>query len=47
MLFYVLLTALLPSVVLGVGVTGTAPGFATGTTGGGSATPGYPSDIAQ
>ncbi|KAA8895732.1 polysaccharide lyase family 1 protein [Sphaerosporella brunnea] len=48
MLFYVLFTAILaPSAVLGVGVTGTAPGFATGTTGGGSATPAYPSDIAQ
>lgn len=30
-----------------VGVTGTAPGFATGTTGGGSAAGAYPSDIAQ
>jgi pectin lyase len=30
-----------------VGVVGTAPGFAASTTGGGSATPGYPKDIAQ
>ncbi|TVY46701.1 putative pectin lyase A [Lachnellula occidentalis] len=30
-----------------VGVVGTAPGFAASTTGGGSATPGYPADIAE
>ena len=30
-----------------VGVTGSAPGFAKGTTGGGSATPQYPANIAQ
>lgn len=30
-----------------VGVVGTPVGFGTGTTGGGSATPAYPSDIAQ
>ncbi|KAI6711003.1 pectin lyase [Diplocarpon mali] len=30
-----------------VGVVGTAPGFAAGTTGGGSATPQYPADIDQ
>jgi len=30
-----------------VGVVGTPPGFAAGTTGGGSATPQYPADIAQ
>ena len=30
-----------------VGVVGTPTGFGTGTTGGGTATPAYPSDIAQ
>ncbi|PBP23007.1 pectin lyase A precursor [Diplocarpon rosae] len=30
-----------------VGVVGTAPGFAAGTTGGGSATPQYPADIVE
>jgi pectin lyase len=30
-----------------VGVVGTPPGFAASTTGGGSATPQYPADIAE
>jgi len=32
---------------LAVGVVGTAPGFAAGTTGGGTATPQYPSSLAE
>jgi hypothetical protein len=35
------------STVSAAGVTGTAFGMASGTTGGGSATPAAPSDIAQ
>jgi pectin lyase len=44
----VLLTfAAFVSKCIAVGVVGTPTGFATGTTGGGSATPGYPADIAE
>ncbi|KAL3418765.1 pectin lyase [Phlyctema vagabunda] len=43
--FLVLLSLVAKSIA--VGVVGTPQGFASGTTGGGSATPAYPSDIAQ
>ncbi|KAK1143440.1 hypothetical protein N8T08_006768 [Aspergillus melleus] len=43
----ILATFCLASKVIAAGVTGTAFGMATGTTGGGSATPAAPSDIAQ
>jgi hypothetical protein len=39
--------ALLGATVQAAGVSGTAFGFATGTTGGGNATPATPSDISQ
>jgi hypothetical protein len=39
--------AALVSQCAAVGVVGTAPGFAASTTGGGSATPAYPKDIAE
>lgn len=45
-----ILLAILASVVSNcdaVGVSGTAPGFAASVTGGGSATPQYPADIAE
>jgi hypothetical protein len=42
-----LATVCLASKAIAAGVTGTAFGMAAGTTGGGSATPAAPSDIAQ
>ena len=42
-----LATVFLASDVIAAGVTGTAFGMATGTTGGGDATPAAPSDLAQ
>lgn len=43
---FVSLAALISQCVA-VGVVGTPPGFAAGTTGGGSATPQYPKDITE
>ena len=43
----ILATVYLAGKAIAAGVTGTAFGMATGTTGGGSATPAAPSDIAQ
>ena len=44
--FKAFILAILPAVALAQ-VKGTAPGYAAGVTGGGNATPQYPSSIAQ